>query len=138
MRQAGGLFHTKTVLFTGVCVLANVGGNFFLSWGLRRGALDAASPWSYLSVLFQPWVALGVALLVVWLTSRMALLSWADLSFVLPVTSIGYVLNALMGRFFLGEQVSLTRWAATLLIVAGSALVGLTPHRTAPGAKEAG
>jgi uncharacterized membrane protein len=87
-------------------------------------------------VLFQPWVALGVVLLILWLVTRMTLLSWADLSYVLPVTSIGYVLVALMGRLFLGEQISFKRWAGIGLIVAGVALVGL---RTAPRthAKEA-
>jgi drug/metabolite transporter (DMT)-like permease len=55
----------------------------------------------------------------------MALLSWADLSYVLPVTALGYVANALLGRYFLSEQISPQRWAGTLLIVAGTTLVGL-------------
>jgi uncharacterized membrane protein len=48
---------------------------------------------------------------------------------VLPVTSIGYVLNAVMGAVFLGEVVSLLRWTGTALIVAGAALVGLEEGR---------
>jgi uncharacterized membrane protein len=62
--------------------------------------------------------------------SRMALLSWADLSYVLPVTSIGYVLTAIAGRVFLNEDISAIRWAGTLFIVAGTALVGLTQPKT--------
>ena len=57
-------------------------------------------------MLFQPWVALGVVLLIVWQLSRMALLSWADLSYVLPVTSVGYVLVALIGKVLLNEQIT--------------------------------
>jgi len=38
-----------------------------------------------------------------------------------------------MGRVFLGEHISATRWAGTLLIVAGTALVGSTAVRTTPG-----
>ena len=53
---------------------------------------------------FQPWVLLGTTLLIFWLLSRMTLLGWADLSYVLPVTSIGYVLNAILGKVFFGEQ----------------------------------
>ena len=53
---------------------------------------------AYIQALFDPWVAVGVALLILWLLSRMTLLSWADLSYVLPVTSIGYVLTALAGQ----------------------------------------
>ena len=61
--------------------------------------------------------------------SKMLLLSWADLSYVLPVTAFGYVLNALLGRLFLGENVTPARWAGTLLIMGGVVLVGMgNPH----------
>ena len=60
----------------------------------------------YLAAIFSPWVMLGISLLILWLLSRMALLSWADLSYVLPVTSLGYVATALIGRFFLNEQIT--------------------------------
>ncbi|MBM3814834.1 MAG: hypothetical protein FJW20_24680 [Acidimicrobiia bacterium] len=79
-----------------------------------------------LAALLIPWVILGVALLIVWTLSRMALLSWADLSYVLPITAVGYVINALMGRYLLNEHVSAIRWAGTLLIVAGAALAAMT------------
>jgi uncharacterized membrane protein len=78
----------------------------------------------------SPWVLLGVSLLVVWLLFRLALLSWADLSWVVPVTASGYALTALMGKFFLGEQISLTRWAGILLITLGVLLVRTTAIRT--------
>ncbi len=82
-----------------------------------------------MATIFSPYVLLGITLLILWLLSRMALLSWADLSYVLPVTSLGYVASALIGRFFLGEQISPVRWGGTLLIVAGTVLVGLgSPH----------
>jgi drug/metabolite transporter (DMT)-like permease len=89
-----------------------------------------SSPAGYIQVLFNPWVAAGVGLLLLWMLSQMLLLSWADLSFVLPVTAIGYVLTAIAGRVFLGEQISPARWAGVLLIMAGVALVGRTAHNT--------
>jgi uncharacterized membrane protein len=67
----------------------------------------------------------------------MALLSWADLSYVLPVTALGYVLTVLAGRVLLTEQVTGKRWAGTLLIVAGVFLVGRTPVRTTAGGEAA-
>ena len=75
-------------------------------------------------------MALGVVLLIVWMLSHMTLLSWADLSYVLPVTSIGYVLAALAGWHFLGEQIQLTRWAGIALITLGVTLVGRTAVNT--------
>ena len=67
-----------------------------------------------------------------WLLTRMTLLSWADLSYVLPVTSIGYVLNTLIGKYFFDEKITPARWLGTALIVAGIALVGSTCPRTTP------
>src|SRR6202162_5082321 len=116
----------KTWVCATVVVLSNVFGNLFLKRGMPA---DLPTPLSYITALFQPWAALGVALLVLWLMSRMALLSWADLSYVLPVTSIGYVASALIGHFFLGEQITSWRWLGTILIVAGTMLVGRdAPH----------
>jgi drug/metabolite transporter (DMT)-like permease len=119
-----------------VVVLSNVFGNFFMKLGMPA-SLD--TPASYILVLFRPAVAFGVALLVLWMLSRMALLSWADLSYVLPVTAIGYVLVALVGRLLLHEAITGRRWTGILLIVAGVALVsGATAPQTVPRNSEAG
>lgn len=120
--------RAKTWICATVVVLSNVFGNFFLKKGMPA---DLPTAWSYIAVLFHPLVALGVTLLILWLMSRMALLSWADLSYVLPVTAIGYALVALVGRLFLAEQIPARRWAGIALIVAGVALVSFgTPPRT--------
>ncbi|HXN48170.1 MAG TPA: EamA family transporter [Bryobacteraceae bacterium] len=121
----------KTRLFTAIVVLANVFGNLLMTVGVKRhGGALGSSVLEYLLVMFNPYVATGICLLIVWMLARMALLSWADLSYVLPVTSIGYVLTAVVGRIFLGEQVTPQRWLGTVLIMAGTALVGSTAVRT--------
>jgi drug/metabolite transporter (DMT)-like permease len=126
--------HLKTVVMTLVVTLSSVIGNFSLAWGMRRVAPNALqSPLGYIQVLFDPWVALGVSMLVLWLLSQMALLSWADLSYVLPVTSAGYVLTAITAWLFLNEQISRARWAGVTLIMAGVVLVGRTQHSTTLG-----
>jgi drug/metabolite transporter (DMT)-like permease len=89
-----------------------------------------AGPLQYITVLFRPWVSAGVLLLILWMLSRMALLSWADLSYVLPVTSIGYVLVAVAGRVLLHEQITMQRWAGIFLIMSGVALVSGGAPRT--------
>lgn len=116
----------KSWICAAVVILSNVSGNFLLKSGMPA-QLD--SPLAYITVLFRPMVALGVALLILWMGSRMALLSWADLSYVLPVTSVGYVLVALAGRVLLHEQITPQRWAGIALIMTGVALVS---GRTAP------
>ena len=123
--------YLKTAATSAVVVVSNVLGNFSLSLGLKsRGPLIGFSPLPYLEALFSPWVVLGVLLLILWLLSRMTLLSWADLTFVLPVTAAGYVLTAAMGRWLLAEQISWQRWAGIAMIFAGVVMVGFTHPRT--------
>lgn len=106
----------KARALTLIVVLSNVAGNLALSTGMKESAV--------------PTVVLGVALLILWTLSRMTLMSWADLSYILPVTAIGYVLTAAASQFILGEHISMTRWTGTLLIIAGIALVGRTEPKT--------
>jgi drug/metabolite transporter (DMT)-like permease len=128
MTSEAARLRIKTLICVIVVVLSNVLGDFFLKRGMPA---DLPTPLSYITALFRPWAALGVLLLAVWLMSRMALLSWADLSYVLPVTSIGYVLVALLAKAFLHEQIGVKRWSGILLIVAGVALVSAaTPPQT--------
>jgi len=128
MNTESSRLRWKTWSCAAVVIFSNVFGNFLLKSGMPaqlNGVLD------YITVLFRPMVTLGVLLLILWLASRMALLSWADLSYVVPVTSIGYVLVALAGRVFLHEQITVRRWAGITLIMAGVALVsGGTPPQT--------
>ena len=121
MTQESARLRLKTWICAVIVVLSNVFGNFFMKLGLPE---PLTTPSEYITVLFRPAVALGVALLIVWTLTRMALLSWADLSYVLPVTAIGYALVAIVGRVLLDEQISAKRWIGIGLITAGVALVG--------------
>jgi drug/metabolite transporter (DMT)-like permease len=112
--------RAKSWMCAAVVVASNVSGNFFLKSGMPP---VLATPLEYITVLFRPMVALGVVLLIAWMAARMALLSWADLSYVLPVTSVGYVLVALAGRWLLHEQITARRWSGITLIMTGVALV---------------
>jgi uncharacterized membrane protein len=106
-------------------------GNLSLAWGMKHfPQVMSANPIPYIEAMFNPFVALGVLALILALLTRMALLSLADLSYVLPVTAIGYVIAAFMGKTFLSETVSGQRWLGTVLIFLGAALVGSTSHST--------
>jgi drug/metabolite transporter (DMT)-like permease len=130
MRTETARLRLKSWICAAVVVSSNVSGNFFLKRGMPA---ELPSPLAYIAALFQPYVALGVLLLILWLVSRMTLLSWADLSYVLPVTAVGYALVALAGRVLLNERVSPVRWTGIVLIVGGVALVGFgTAPQTVP------
>src|SRR5438270_111925 len=137
-RISGRRLDFKTKALTAFVVLTNVLGNFSMSWGMKHQPNTLTnSPLAYIQTIFSPWVLLGTALLILWLLSRMTLLSWADLSYVLPVTSIGYVLTAILGKYFFAEQITWQRWLGTGAIMIGMILVGMTrPNTTAPQAHE--
>jgi uncharacterized membrane protein len=121
----------KTKVLTLFVILTNVLGNFSMSWGMKHQPTQLAdSPLAYIQTIFSPWVLLGTTLLILWLLSRMTLLGWADLSYVLPVTSIGYVLTAVLGKYFFAETITWQRWLGTLAIMIGMILVGLTKPNT--------
>ena len=127
-----GSSKLKTVLLALAVTSLGCLGNLSLAWGMKHLAPVGFNPLSYLGAMLNPFVASGIVLLVLWLLTRMALMSWADLSFVLPLMAVGYVIAALLGKFVLDEDVHAPQWAGTLMIFAGSALVGTTAHRT-PG-----
>lgn len=114
-------------------IVFNVSGNYLLDVGMRSvGEIVSLSPLDYLRVFRNAYVVSGVLLLLVWLLSQLSLLSWADLTYVLPVTSVSYVLTAMVGALFLKEHVSAARWLGVSLIVTGVLVVGSTRPRTAP------
>jgi drug/metabolite transporter (DMT)-like permease len=125
--------HSKTSLWAAISVASNVAGNSCLTHGMHLLGPVGSTPFALIAALFHPWVAAGVALLIVWTFAHMALLSWADLSYVMPVTAFGYVVTAFAGKFFLGETVSPARWAGIVLITAGVTLVGRTAPASALG-----
>jgi threonine/homoserine efflux transporter RhtA len=112
-------------------VFFNASGNYFLSVGMRRlGPLVSTSPLDYIHAIFHPVVLLGVGLLICWLISQLSLLSWADLTFVLPITALAYVISALLGFFSLHEHVSAAHWCGIGLIFGGVLVVSRTRART--------
>lgn len=127
--------RAETLLLTCVVITLNAFGNLALATGMKHRELVGLNPLGYLGALFDPLVAAGVGLLILWLLTRMALMSWADLSFVVPMTAAGFVLSAILGWRFLGEQVGLAQWLGMALIFAGSLLVGTTPHKTTGAAE---
>jgi multidrug transporter EmrE-like cation transporter len=114
----------KTAIVLLLAMLAQAGGNTYLSQGMR--ALTAAHGLEESGVvglisqcLTSPRIWLGIGLSGVFFLLYTAALSWADLSFVLPVTAFGYVLNVVCGYYVLHEAVTPGRWVGSLLICLG-------------------
>jgi drug/metabolite transporter (DMT)-like permease len=95
----------------------------------RNGQVNLAVPsqWGHLilSVVRNPYVLAGVVFLAFFFFLYLAALSWADLSYVMPLTAISYIFAALLARFVLKEELSWFRWAGTVIITLGIILVAL-------------
>jgi drug/metabolite transporter (DMT)-like permease len=91
----------------------------------------AASTLMYLaSLLTNSWIVIGTVLLIVWMVAQLSMLTWADLTYVLPVTAAVYIVTAILSKFFLGEHVSSIRWAGVVVISCAVLLVAETSPRT--------
>ena len=127
--HSGTRFRTYSLL--GLFVFLRPLGNLSLAWGTKHfPQVLSLNPAVYLRAMVDPFVALGIGMLILALLTRMALLSLADLSFVLPVTAIGYVLATLFGQVFLHEAVTLQQWLGSVLIFVGTGVVGTTSQNT--------
>jgi multidrug transporter EmrE-like cation transporter len=118
----------KTAIVIALSVLAQSVGDTCLSKAMKSigpsGALNVdAVLHTCVQAMGNPLLWVGTACLILWLALFSAALSWADLSFVLPVSSSGYILHVALARYFLGEPVSTLRWIGTLFIVLGVVLV---------------
>jgi drug/metabolite transporter (DMT)-like permease len=134
----------KTAVVLTIAILAQAVGNVFLTRGMKAAAvttaasaggvagavahaLDAAS-----EAAQRPEVWIGTVLLVAFFALCSAALSWADVSFVLPATAAGYVLNVAAGKYLLHEDVTPARWIGSVIIVLGVIFVSRSGERTTP------
>lgn len=123
----------RNYLVLGGVVLFSSFGDVFLSRGMKSvGAISFSNFHQLFGALLTPWIAAGICLLVLFFVSYLSALSWADLTYVLPATAIGYVVMALLARFFLHETVTPTRWMGIALITAGVGFVAGGPALTPP------
>jgi drug/metabolite transporter (DMT)-like permease len=131
------ILKRKNRIFIVLVVVSNAVGNLLLGNGMKQMPdFQVMSVFGYAVSLFgNLWILGGIALLIVWMVSQLTMFTWADLSYVLPVTASGYILTAILSKFFLGEIVSLTRWAGIVLISFGVVFVADTPPREEPVAK---
>jgi uncharacterized membrane protein len=132
----------KYLVLAGVTLCASIGDSL-LSRGMKQvGGVSLNHLSDVILAVQNPSVALGILLLLGFFASYMTALSWADLTYVLPATSLGYVLLTLIAKFYLHEAVTTSRWIGVLLISAGVGFVtqgpALTHHSAKPQSHKTG
>lgn len=121
----------KTVALVLIAALIGGTGHVMLSKGMRPVGDLTEAPAGHLGgmvgrALASPWLLLGVLLQATFFTMYLTLLSRADVSQVLPMLAVDYIVVALLAQWLLGEVVTPARWAGIALIVAGVSLVSRT------------
>ena len=120
----------KYMVLVGVAVFSTAGDSLLARGMKDLGGVSLHNLSSLILAILNPWVAGGILLLLAFFASYMSALSWADLTYVLPATSLGYVLVALAARFGFHEAISPTRWLGIALITAGVGFVAAGPSHT--------
>jgi len=121
----------KTFLVVAVAVVLGGAGHVLLAKGMRPLGDLTEVPTGRLGGMIaravsSPWILLGVVLQASFFFLYLALLSRADVSQVLPLTALDYIVVALLAQWALGEGVTMVRWAGIGFIVLGVALVSRT------------
>jgi uncharacterized membrane protein len=134
MTSAQGL-RFKTILLIVFMVSVAPLGDVFLGKGMKRIAPMASwAPTEVFRFFFQAFTSstiwTGIALLLVYFVAYLMVLSWADYTYVLPASSIGCFLLAMLAHFVLHEKITPTRWAGVAFICAGVFIVGHTHPQT--------
>jgi drug/metabolite transporter (DMT)-like permease len=129
----------KNWTFIALVVISNSVGNLFLGMGMKYINFHSASILNYAGLLLTNiWIVLGTLLMIVYTVAQLSLFSWADLSYVLPVTASSYILTAILSKAFLDENISIARWIGIVVISFGVVLVSETPPHTEERPEEGG
>ncbi len=125
----------RRYLILAIVTLTSALGDTFLDRGMKQlGPVSIHHLGTLLVALKLPFILVGILLLLGFFASYLTALSWADLTYVLPATSMGYVVVALLSKYWLHEQISISRWLGILLIVGGVGFVTRGPAYTEPSA----
>lgn len=121
----------KTFLLVLIAALIGGTGHVMLSKGMKTVGDLTEAPAGKLGGMIggavsNPWLLLGVALQATFFVMYLALLSRADVSKVLPMVALDYIVVALLAQTLLGEVVTTARWAGIGFVVLGVALVSRT------------
>ena len=112
----------------GTIVFATTAGDILQSFEMKRhGEISDFRPsgiWHTLkSLLGRPLLILSVLCMAASFFAFMSLLRVADLSFAVPATAASFVLETILARVVLKENVGKRRWVGALCVACGVALL---------------
>jgi drug/metabolite transporter (DMT)-like permease len=109
-------------------IMSGTGGELCVSRAMRgMGEVHDFRPHSILMFVLkglrQPWMWVGVSMMAIGFFSLLAILSFRDVSFVVPVSALSYAAGAFGAKGFLGERISKNRWLGIAVVCVGVTIV---------------
>jgi bacterial/archaeal transporter family protein len=115
----------------GLMVVTDAASDVFLAQGMKQvGSAPDLRSWDLLALIRRAarnsslfW---SIVLAAIHFGAFLALLSFWDLSLVIPIAALDYVLATVGASVILGERVSRLRWTGVSLIAVGVAMTSLS------------
>jgi drug/metabolite transporter (DMT)-like permease len=120
----------ETIFFFFI-VVSGTGGELCVSRAMKSlGEVHDFRPSALLRFVWQalrlPWMWVGITLMALGFFSLLAILSFREVSFVVPVSALSYAAGAFGAKFFLGERITRNRWLGIAVVTLGVTLVWLS------------
>ncbi len=111
-----------------ICVLAGAAGQIFWKEGMSsmgriNGVGDLLQVKTMLDIFTNKFIILGIILYAISVFLWLGAMSTLDVSFMYPLLSLGYIVTAILAFVFIGENVTLLRWAGIVVIIAGCFMI---------------
>jgi drug/metabolite transporter (DMT)-like permease len=115
-------------ILVAIIAICNTLGDVLNTAGMKRqGEVEDFRPWTLLAmvkkIVRNPLVLAGFVALAVSFFALLSLLSITTVSFAVPATAVSYLLETLLAKYILGEDVRWRRWAAASLVACGVVLL---------------
>jgi drug/metabolite transporter (DMT)-like permease len=122
---------TKLLIILLIGLVFEAVGVVFLNHGLKQvGEMQKISVTEVLRIIkagaTNHNILLGMAFMAIFFVMLCWMMSKGTVSFIWPLTSLGFVLTTLAAKFILHEEVSWLRWGGVLLIMIGAGVITYT------------
>jgi drug/metabolite transporter (DMT)-like permease len=109
-------------------VVSGTAGELCVSRAMKSvGEVHDFRPKSILRFVLQSlrlrWMWLGIALMSLGFFSLLAILSFQEVSFVVPASALSYAAGAFGAKAFLGERINRNRWVGIAVVCIGVTIV---------------
>ena len=123
----------RELLLLSVIVVAGTGGELCVTRSMKQiGEVTDFRPAALARFIFRAltvgWMWMGIAMMALAFFALLTTLSFENVSFVVPVTALGYAAGAVGAVLFLRERISAQRWIGVFIVCIGVTIVLFSRH----------